>query len=204
MKIYLLDIKDGTDRKLCSEAFPVRFEKSKKFRFEEDRLRSLGAAVLLNKVLGLCENDIKIGEYGKPYSEKIKEKFSISHSGDYCVLAVSGNEVGVDIEKISPAHLNVAKRVFTEEEIAYVNGDSEKFFALWTMKESISKAVGKGMLIHFNGFSVLPVLDGSSVSVENGNFYGKNLTFKGYSLSACTDGTDEEWEVAEIFCSENI
>lgn len=80
-------------------------------------------------------------------------QFNLSHSRDCCVLAVSdGRSVGIDVERRRevPLALDVARRHFTATEIrmlARLRGCArrEGFFALWTRKEAVTKAMGASL-----------------------------------------------------------
>ncbi len=88
---------------------------------------------------------LKYNESGKPYAENSDVKFSVSHSKDAVICAVSDNEIGVDIEKIRDVRFKVAERFATEEEIAYIGGNTERFFEIWTLKEAYFKCIGTGL-----------------------------------------------------------
>lgn len=86
------------------------------------------------------------GNDGKPYFSNYPQfHFSISHSGDYAVCAVSEKEVGVDIQEIRPVKTDIAKRFFTEDEKAWIAQDARHFFRIWSAKESYVKLTGRGM-----------------------------------------------------------
>jgi len=93
---------------------------------------------------------------GKPrispnHGEEIR--FNLSHSGDWVVLAlVRGAEIGVDLELIRqvPTLISLAERFFSEREFSILNSREGKdreilFFRLWTCKEAVLKAIGKGL-----------------------------------------------------------
>lgn len=90
-------------------------------------------------------------EYGKPYFAELDLKFSLSHSGDRAILAVSEKEIGADIQIMRQISLGVAKRFFTEKEQAYVlAADSDearraRFYEIWTKKEAYGKWEGRGL-----------------------------------------------------------
>lgn len=92
------------------------------------------------------------GEKGKPYLENIPLFFSLSHSGEYVLCAVSRRELGADIQKIQPADaLKLAKRFFSESECRTLEGcESHRerqrlFFGFWTRKEAYGKLTGGGL-----------------------------------------------------------
>ena len=78
---------------------------------------------------------------------------SLSHSGDWMLLAVSRtHRVGVDIERIDPDAdvVRLARRFFPADEayeLASLSSSErqEAFFRAWTRKEAILKGVGGGV-----------------------------------------------------------
>ncbi len=95
----------------------------------------------------------RYGEAGKPYFENLPLYFNISHSGEYVLCAVSGQEVGADIQKFRPVNTEkLAGRFFAESEYRALtdcadDGERQRlFFALWTRKEAYGKLSGKGLV----------------------------------------------------------
>jgi len=172
----------------CREHFPGRFERALQYRFREDRLRCIGAGLLLTKVLGIREEELAKGTYGKLFLPGSPVGFNLSHSGDLVVLATGEGNVGVDIEKYFPRHLNLAKKVYTPEEIKWMEEDpEERFFRLWSMKESVMKALGRGLSLAPESFSVLPAIEGTPVSVDGKLLYLQEVPVEGYALAICSD-----------------
>ena len=65
---------------------------------------------------------------------------SISHSSDIAAIIYSPDHpVAIDIEHIDPRIQIVAKRMFSDEELAAANGDIEKLTILWNCKECVFK-----------------------------------------------------------------
>jgi 4'-phosphopantetheinyl transferase len=97
------------------------------------------------------------GRHGKPRlvapAAGSRLHFSLSHSGDCCMLAVRrGYPLGIDIEQLRdvPNFFEIARRNFTATEtrmLASVRGGARRddFFAMWTRKEAISKALGASL-----------------------------------------------------------
>lgn len=100
-------------------------------------------------------------ENGKPYSDTVPWEFSVSHTGQLWICAVSERTVGIDIQEIrSIDHEKLADRFFTEAEKKYCRtAGKEGFFNIWTRKESIVKymgtTLGKGIS------SIETVIDGT-------------------------------------------
>ena len=163
MKWYKYDIRDLTDEEYAYWYSLMNADKRKRvdrFRLIDDKKRTVAGEMLARKAIaewcGIEPESITfaIGEHGKPYVVDLDVEFNISHSGDMVVCAVDDNPVGIDIEKIRPIDLSIAKRVCTDEELLYIfeheptNADfvyteDEEiltwFFEVWTKKEAIGK-----------------------------------------------------------------
>jgi len=137
---------------------PEKQAKINRFRFEEDKKRSVSGEMLARKMIseetGEPEESIifSLRENKKPYAQGLDINFNISHSGKYVICAVSGEEIGADIEKERPVSDALIKRVCNEKEKEYVcqTGTDEKekirrFFEIWTFKEAYFKYLGTGI-----------------------------------------------------------
>lgn len=159
MKIYGIQIQT-VEKIPCGylmSLMPNRYARALKYLRREDCLRCLGAGLLLHRVLGIEEHALQYGAYGKPYAPG-KAEFCISHGGNWAILAADQHPVGVDIEPMNNANLSVARRVFTAEELSWMQRDPlPRFHILWTIKESIMKATGLGLQLDPTQFHVLPV-----------------------------------------------
>lgn len=123
----------------------------------------------------------RYGRKGKPYFEKLPWYFSLSHSGDYVLCAVSGREVGADIQKIQSADvMKLAKRFFSETECRALercesSEDRQRlFFEFWTRKEAWGKLTGEG---------VAPVL-GRDMQGRDGVWW-EIIPPEGYAAAIC-------------------
>jgi 4'-phosphopantetheinyl transferase len=156
----------------------------------QDAQRSLLGEVLIRSLLSGRLNvpvhllDIRYGEKGKPCLPGDPVHFNLSHSGDWVVAALASAPVGIDVERIKPNKLKIARRFFTDNEFDSIMEKPEEhrldhFFELWTMKESYLKAVGKGLTQSLSSFSVISK-SGEYKLENNGNFAGVN--FRSYSL----------------------
>ncbi|MBR4857732.1 MAG: 4'-phosphopantetheinyl transferase superfamily protein [Clostridia bacterium] len=154
MKIYsvnITDVEDGlfeawldrADGEKKNSVMKMQSEKKRKLRIAADMLCRKG----ISEFCGIPENEIAIRRtpLGKPYAEGLPVHFSISHSGDYAVCAVSGSEIGIDIEKIRTVHPRAHEKFCTESEARYINGDENGFFKIWTLKEAYFKCIGTGL-----------------------------------------------------------
>lgn len=181
LKVYAMNVSgiDADDKCLLSKMSKKRLVKINRYRIEEKKKQSIGAELLLNYALKSSEPvEWETDGNGKLYVPDSQYYVNLSHSGDYAVCAVSDSEVGVDIQKIVAANMKLAKRFFTEEECKFIeeakNPDNE-FYRLWTRKESLVKAAGKGLAIPLSGFSVLS---------DTAEYNGKTYKFKEYSVKS--------------------
>ena len=86
--------------------------------------------------------DMKRTANGKPYIEGDPVCFSIAHSGERAVIAVSDHPVGVDCEAVKPRKFSSVLSRFSERERAEICGDFQKFLYFWTAKEAFIKMRG--------------------------------------------------------------
>ena len=170
-----------------------RRAKLEKLNIFEDKQRCLAAGLLLRHVFGPRVGDMVYEEGGKPYLAD-GPFFNISHSGEYVVLAVSEKPVGVDIEKLGQYKEKLARRCCTDEELLWLEAqDKSEFYRLWTGKESIMKAVGKGLAMAPGSFSVLPAENGPHF-VEGSCWYLRWQRLPGYYI-CCACAADENIEL---------
>jgi 4'-phosphopantetheinyl transferase len=128
--------------------------------FEHDRVRFIQAHGAVRQILAdYCGADAATltfdrGQNGKPYLVPRPGgpnlQFSVSHSGECCMLAVRlDHAIGIDIEKIRdlPQVMAIARRYFEPAEgrrLDALQGTARRdaFFVLWTHKEAMAKGLG--------------------------------------------------------------
>lgn len=196
--IDILDINKITLEEIerVKNYFPKRFQSAERYIQEKDKLRSIGGSLLILKNFGkIDENRIKYGEYKKPYIEGM-EDFNISHSGDYVVFVKSSGIVGVDIEKKDERHLVIVDKLFTKEEMDYINKDRlTNFFILWCQKESVMKATGKGLRLGPKEIDVMPFQRGENISILGNDLFNKTILYKDYIISITCSEIMEKVEI---------
>ncbi len=146
---------------------PVRLSALMSLTHPGARLRSITSELLLSwAVRRLRPTRIPIppirqnGAYGKPYfSENPAFQFSISHSHDWVVLAISNMPIGVDVERRGVNKPQIVQRCFHQAEQEFFfslpeTAQSAAFYDMWVLKESAVKALGTGMHFPFRSFSV--------------------------------------------------
>lgn len=141
--------------------------RNRQYRRWQDQLANLYGKLLLIKGLTIIgRHNYKLQEIqytmnGRPYFENDGNQqldFNISHSDAYVVCAVTAEQkVGIDIEAIKPVDLNDFRHILTEEEWEVIQSSNDpirSFFELWTIKESVIKADGRGLSIDLNAIKV--------------------------------------------------
>lgn len=122
-------------------------ERIRKFHFSIDKKLSLYAELLVRIIA--CQSlqiknkniEFSVNEFGKPYLKDNLSNFhfNLSHTKNAVVVAVSNQEIGVDIEKITEANLEIALRFFTKLEYNYIDKlpdkRNERFYEVWTKKK---------------------------------------------------------------------
>ncbi|MEX2573310.1 MAG: 4'-phosphopantetheinyl transferase superfamily protein [Balneolaceae bacterium] len=140
--------------------------RAQRFRFSRDRdLFVLGrhiTRILLAHYAGSDPDKVKIvpDASGKPSSD-LRLNFNISHSHDQLLLGFSNSAIGVDIEKIDSSVdiKSLGESHFSEIEFQIMMNDTknkrcDRFFEIWTKKESLVKGIGKGLRISLQDFNV--------------------------------------------------
>lgn len=120
-------------------------KKALRYRKEDDRLRSIGSSfLLLHAAKG---REIHYTAEGKPFTDS-ENHFSISHSGDYVVLAEADSPVGVDIERVADFGIDddLRNAALSEREKSWVKDSLLRFYVMWTRKESLIKCEGRGFV----------------------------------------------------------
>ncbi|MBL1228788.1 4'-phosphopantetheinyl transferase superfamily protein [Enterococcus sp. BWB1-3] len=199
MKIYAVNINNcHLNNQDLKQHLPEKAVKSiARYKNPIDYRRSLIAYAVL---FAICEQTQEISrelvleknEYGKPFFQDLPNySFNISHSKDWIVLAVSSAEVGIDIEYNEPFdHDEVVESFFAESEKQFffrtiTNQETKVFYRFWTLKESYIKAVGKGMTVKLDSFSI--ELWNRPISINNDKrFELLEIPFvDDYTLSVC-------------------
>jgi 4'-phosphopantetheinyl transferase len=182
MKIVSINIKDIMVHIMpCLDVLSKkRTGRIKKYIKEEDQLRCIGAGYLIAKELGVDEDrDFVYNGCGKPVLKDDSKHFNISHSGNWVVMVTSEKEVGIDVEQIKKAEIQVGKQCFQPDEYAYMTEEdtNKRFYTLWTTKESVMKATGKGLSLTPESFSVYP-LEKSYVIIDHKKWYIRRYTIE--------------------------
>ncbi len=120
-----------------------------------------------------CANEqlaFPTSEHRKPWASvdgvRAPIAFNVSHSGRHGLVAYAPEgRLGVDIEEFAPRRrldllMDGALGPEERREVIAKEGDEQLrfFFRLWTMKEAVLKAHGKGFLLDATSFEVPPAV----------------------------------------------
>lgn len=148
-----INIAELSDDLLCDwfkEMSDERKAETERIAVKQKRAAKIAADHLCRECIGkFCKAapeslEFSKGAHGKPYVKNMPVFFSVSHSGDFAICAVSDKEIGIDIERIRPVNLKTAQRFAASEELKYIT-EERRFFEIWTLKEAYFKCVGTGL-----------------------------------------------------------
>ncbi|MFO1104263.1 MAG: 4'-phosphopantetheinyl transferase superfamily protein [Methylocystis sp.] len=179
--------------------------RAQRFAFESDRRAYVAAHALLRARLSQRSIDVSPREWrfgatphGKPFllGPSAGLSVSLSHTrGMVAVAIASGREIGVDVESaLTPRNaLNVAERYFAPEEAELLRSESdpvtrnEIFFAIWTLKEAVLKADGRGLARGLDSFVVR--LSPPAITSDSGeNYVVAQWRRGGFFIAAAAQG----------------
>lgn len=157
-----------------------RQEKVARYRFDDDKLTSAVAGLLIRHMIG--QRELVYGEYNKPYVKGRSDLwFSVSHSDRCVAIAVDRREVGLDVEILRTKDIEkLCDRFFSAGEREYVLNSKDKpsaFTEIWTRKEAYLKRTGAGITEDITAF------DTTSKELAG---YIRTIPLDGYFLSVCS------------------
>jgi phosphopantetheinyl transferase len=182
--------------KICA-IHPYEFDDYAAINHEKVKRQWLSTRLLAQKMCGE-KAQVYYDDYGKPHCFGFGG-ISISHSGDYVLLATDpNNAIGVDIELISQKIIRVKdKFISLEEEELFEYIRNEKLFMfyhlVWSFKEAAYKLYGKKGLI-FKKHIILKELLTHELNTINGVLMVNNkevaitgnfLFIGGYVICTC-------------------
>lgn len=167
--------------------------------------RSLGAELLLIAALRelngpMSPLEINFGEGGKPALAD-GPAFSLSHSGERVLCALSDEAVGADLQQLHPYNPALARRFFTGTEADWLEAQRERdlaFSLLWSLKESYVKFLGSGIAkTHLDSFTVRVLPDGRA-RIDGSNVKLWYSVCGGYVMAVCSHAYAEPDIVKEL------
>ncbi len=183
--------------------------RAERFHFDRDRVRFIAGHDRIRRILGRyvgLEPDairFEVGDHGRPRLAAQNLNFNYSRSGGHALLAVSLAPVlGADLEEVrfSDDLKDVANQSFAPAEQRALDALSADdwasgFFAAWTRKEAVLKAIGTGLATPLNAFEVAisPHAPPAIVRAEGAAAIAADWTllsfnpFDGYQAAIATD-----------------
>jgi len=131
-------------------------ERIRRYRKEENKYQlMLGRLLLKEGMQQLGYRDFQLVDlYYNDFNCPLWRRdihFNIAHSGNIVGCAFSETlKIGLDIEKIRPINLKDFEYILNNldhENIAKAVNPYDAFFKIWTIKEAVTKAIGKGLAI---------------------------------------------------------
>jgi len=153
-----LELTDPEIDELRRMLSPEETRRAERFRVEAAARRFVAARAALRTVLGRstgtdpADITFAFGEHGKPRLSDGGPCFNASDTGNFVVIAVAAEEVGIDIELIRALSRRdrLARRICTKRELDALARFPEEqrdaaLLRLWTCKEAALKAIGTGL-----------------------------------------------------------
>lgn len=178
-----------------------------RYRFDKDRyVHALGKYLLKEQLsfFGIGTQALELlqtNDHGKPKLPIDSFSFNISHSHELVLCgAAMGCILGIDAEYIRPTEIAAFESYFTKEEWQKVgNAHSlDTFFEVWTKKESIIKADGRGLYLPLDTINTLQ----NPIEIINGaktNWFLKELVINpAYKACLCSNQANIEVGMKEI------
>ena len=182
---------------LYEKASAERKRRADRYRCRADSLRCVAADALLRYALGTSAYTVEKAPSGKPFIQGRDDfYYNLSHAGSWVAIAFGDSEVGVDVETLrTNTDLEaIARRYFApEEQRCLFEAEAnrhQRFFEIWTGKESYLKYLGTGLQKDLRSFSVL--------SPEPGLRLHHRILPDGSCLCLCTAETDYLFELLDL------
>ncbi len=154
-------------------------KKITRFRRWQDAHLSLFGKLLLLDTLprfglpGSFLEQVRYSTFDKPYFEDTID-FNSSHSGNMVICIVSDDcNVGIDIEEIKAIPKTAFVEQWTDRELNIISKEPgyEWFYRLWTRKEAVIKADGRGLQLPLQEIEVME----DQVNLHGTNWYLNEL-----------------------------
>lgn len=161
-------------------------------RWRDRQAGLFGRLLLREGLMGMgyptnCLEHLQATDFGRPFLP-VAVDFNITHSHEWvmCALAESGR-VGIDIEHHRDIALEDFRDHMTPSQLQTIASASDRraaFFDLWTMKESVVKADGRGLSLPL---ASIEAVDGVAIA-DNRRWTIRRLeTAAGYSCHLASD-----------------
>lgn len=167
------------------------------YTFWKDQLRTeIGILLTEHLLLSAGVNEeilhtITRSNFGKPFLPDSTFDFNVTHSGDYVVAVCSPlKEIGIDIEQNRAIESSAYESIFHPEELAFLKSENSpnRFFELWTKKESLLKAMGTGFQVDLASINIF--------EISTPQFYFHQVDIPGYTCFVCSTFLCDKVEIS--------
>ncbi len=190
--------RDGDLRWLSEE----ELQRAKRFAFDVHREAYVASHALLRSSLAKCGAGESLqfgtGSHGRPELPGTPYRFNLSRTSGLTVCVVAeGLDVGVDVEDVERKGdtVEVADAFFAPSEARQLRAlpvaqQRQRFFELWTLKESYLKARGLGLSIPLDSFAFEPRVDGVRFEADDASQWRFTLLrpTARHQVAVCTRG----------------
>lgn len=176
--VFHVDLSPHPEREQTAFSWlnPEEQARWRKFRVDPPRrefaLCRAALRVILCRRLSCANGELAFeeGQHGKPEArlggKSASISFNVSHSGRHGLIALAGRgRLGVDVEQRSTRRdldMLIDEALSAEEKSRLASVDANRrrqlFFRIWTMKEALIKALGKGFSLDVCELEIPPPL----------------------------------------------
>jgi phosphopantetheinyl transferase len=214
LDVAVLDVTGLVDAEAAATHFLTAEEQAERARLQQParRLEWLGARICLKTLLlrrrwvdDPRDCEVVKDPRGRPRLARltasgpdVRYQCSLSHKDRFACTAISsapGVRIGVDIETVSPRLSRVAAAFVHDRDIVLDEPLSvERLAILWTLKESCSKVLGRGLAMPLLDVTCEEIAPGRHrvTTAEGVELRGRHLAYEGHVVALCV-GPDR-WE----------
>jgi 4'-phosphopantetheinyl transferase len=197
-------LKQSSFSEYLSLLSPELKERNARFIRWQDRHLHLFGKLLLIEALKSYRIETDIWSYleydstKRPYLTLHEFDFNISHSGNFVTCAIGKNiRLGIDIEENRNVNFKNFESVMTHKQWDEINNSNcplKEFYKYWTIKESVIKADGRGLLIPLDKLNI----QNNTIQYEDKLWFVQELPFNnGYNAALATSQLTE-FKIHEI------
>ncbi len=180
------------------------FDRIRKFIHKSDQYRSLTSELLIRKFVSpLTTRTLPGGQLIKPTDSSGGTQFNVSHDGDFVIIGIIRNNlnnssIGIDLSKSEKTNSEMFEnlvKIFSIKEWEYIDNSVEKFFHLWTIKESFVKCIGTGLYTEPQFLEVVSVMESvesiksqikfNEIEIKNFKIQTFSKMIPNYVISVC-------------------
>lgn len=183
------------------EALPNTIvEEARQFLDIRRKLRFVTGRLMLQKMIPHEFESVCRTKMGKPYLSG-QYQFNICHSESLVVCAVSNSQrLGIDSEKVKEVDIKDYESVLNEDDyytISHSNDKMRTFCRIWTQKESLTKADGRGVFIDMKDV----FLDNMQGYIKGESVKWRFVSFtliEDYEISLCHEWGKEDVKLRKL------